>query len=146
MKRLISFLLILCLLASFGLAFAVELKLDDKPELDERIADLLEKYDAKDMLDDIKALLEESSGLSDEQLGERISALADSHGITLSDEQIDQIITVCRTLEKGQTLKESVEQGKEKVGGFFQSIRIFAQKAANFFQRISDLFGKSEKI
>lgn len=142
MKRFISFLLIICMLCPLSGAFAADLG----DTLEQQIEEMLEKYHAKDMLGDIKDLLKDAKNYSDEELKERIQDMAEARGVDLSDAQIDQIVKLCRTLDKGQELKSDLENGKEKVSGFLQGFRSFAQRASSFFLKLSNLFGKLEKI
>lgn len=154
MKRLLCFILVLCLFCGTGAAFALDIELPDGgfDDLAGRFSALFDDLDLRDKLDeldletlmaDIKALAKQSDTLSDEELNEAIRALAEKHGLTLDDEQIAKIVKLCRSLEKGAELKDKAADAKEKASGLWQRVRIFSHKAAAFFQK----FGKwLEKI
>ena len=152
MKRLLSFILALCLLCGMGSALALDLPGGDGiDDLTDRISALLEDLDLREKLDDldmdtlmadIKDLTQRSGDLSDEELDEAIRALAEKHGLSLDDEQIAKVAKLCRSLEKGAELKDKAADAKAKATGFLQRVRIFAHKAAAFFQKLGTLLEK----
>ena len=152
MRRLICFLLCLSLLGGMGAALAVELPdAADAAEFAERIRarweeleirERLEDLDMEGIGDDLRALAQESAGLDDEALEARIRALAAKHGVTLDDAQVEKIVKLFRSAEKGAAVKEKAEDAKEKAAGFLQSLRGLAHKAAAFFQKLGALLQK----
>ncbi len=66
------------------------------PELRETLRDL----DTDALFSDLTALVGETAGMDDEQLRAAVVALAEQHGIHLVDRQVEQLMKLCRTLEK----------------------------------------------
>ena len=152
MKRLICFLLCLCLLAGMCCASAVELP--DSGDLDEfterirtgweelGIREKLEDLDMDGLGEDLRALARESGELDDAALEARIRALAEKHGVTLDEDQVQKIVKLFRSYEKGAAVKEKAAEAKEKAAGFWQSFREFAHRAAAFFSKLGSLLQK----
>jgi len=155
MKRLLCLLLCLCLFAGMGSALAADMpeveiserlvrrltEQWDDPEFKDKLASL-DGVDLEDLGEELKALAQEAETLSDEELAARLKALAEARGISLSDDQVQTLLKLLRTYEKGTELKEKAEDVKEKTTGFVAAFRGFAHKAAAFFQRLSDFLKK----
>ena len=153
-KRILTFVLCLCLLGSMVSAFAAEIELPGAESIDalsRRISELLDELDLREKLEDldtdalladIKALAQESASMDDETLNEAIRALTEKHGLSLNDEQIAKLVKLCRSAEKGTELKDKAENAKEKATGFWQRFREFAHRAAAFFTKLSAFLQK----
>lgn len=99
------------------------------------LADQIGSYDSVEIVNELKLLLGETRNMTDEQLRSEIVSIASDFGVTLTDTQIDQLISLCRALEKlnPDELKEKVEsvqntiaklgQAKETVSNFFTSVK-----------------------
>ena len=114
------------------------------------LAEQIGSYDSVEIVNELKLLLGETKNMTDDELrAERISIASDL-GVTLTDTQIDQLISLCRSLEKldPEQLKEKVEsvqntiaklgQAKEKVTGFIESVKNVWNSVVDFFK---NLFG-----
>ena len=154
MKRLLCFILALCLLCGMGSALALDIELpgsDGIDALSERITELLEESNLREKLDeldmdsllaDVKALAKECAEMDDAALDAAIRALADKHGLSLDDEQVARIAKLCRSAEKGAELKDKAADAKDRAVGFWQRVREFSHKAAAFFQKLGALLEK----
>ena len=157
MKRFISLLLCLCIGLSVGAlpVFAAELPaLDSLDRFGELIGnwwddlELKEKFDdldAEGLREDLGVLLKESAALDDDALAERIRETAAAHGVTLNDEQVESLLKLLRTVEKGAEVKDKAGEAKEKAGKFIDSLRGFAHKAGTFFRKLADFLQKIGK-
>ena len=120
------------------------------------LADTIGQWDAAGIVNELKLILDETEAMSDEELGETIRTLAESYDITLVDSQIQQLIDLCRALEKldAEGLKEKVEQvqetikklgeAQEKVSGFAQTVKNVVESVRSFVHRILGFFGLGE--
>ncbi len=107
------------------------------------------------LMEKLKALLEETESLSDDDLSERIRSAAREHHIILNDYQTGQLLMLCRQLEKLkngslagylQTWKETLEENggleekakeaEEAVKGFAETLKAFFARAAEFISRL----------
>jgi len=157
MKRFICLLLCLCICLGAG---ALPVSAAELPSLDslDRFSDLigdwwddlelkekLDDLDAEGLREDLGALLKESAALDDETLAGRIRETAAAHGVTLSDEQVESLLKLLRTFEKGMEVKEKADNAKEKAGKFLDSLRGFASKAGTFFRKLGDFLQRIGK-
>ena len=97
---------------------------------------------------DETAKLVSTQELTDEQLRAEIVSIASDLGVTLTDTQIDQLISLCRSLEKlnPDELKAKVEsvqntiaklgQAKETVSNFFTGVKNVWNSIVDFFKNI----------
>jgi len=124
-------------------------------------ADLAEDVgqgNAADLLEKIRSALSRTADMTDAELDARIRELGEQYGITLNDQQVRQIMDLCRgmeklsdnrlteavddlraTAEKIEEYTEKTEELRENVSSFAQTLKDFFSKAADFF---SGLFGK----
>jgi len=118
------------------------------PELRETLKDV----DAEDLLSDLKDLVGDTKDLDDAALRARIEQVAAQHGIHLVDSQIEQMMELCRALEKldsselrertdalGELLEEAAPGGLK---GVWNSIVSAVSDAADWVARQwMNLFG-----
>lgn len=114
------------------------------------LAEQIGSYDSVEIVNELKLLLSETKGMTDDELRAEIVSIASDLGVTLTDTQIDQLISLCRSLEKldSEQLKEKVEsvqntiaklgQAKEKVTSFIESVKNVWNSVVDFFK---NLFG-----
>lgn len=112
------------------------------------LADQIGSYDSVEIVNELKLLLGETRNMTDEQLRSEIVSIASDFGVTLTDTQIDQLISLCRALEKlnPDELKEKVEsvqntiaklgQAKETVSNFLTSVKNVWNSIVDFFKGI----------
>lgn len=114
------------------------------------------REDSSGIIGDLKQILNETAKMTDQQLRRRIEQIAGEHNVKLTERQIQQLITLCRSLEKLgvssfptsreelQDTWEKVTETKDKVVGFFQSLRDTWESVRNFMDKVSnfiDSFG-----
>ena len=117
------------------------------------LADEIGKVDAVEIVNQLKLILNETSGMSDEELAVQIRAIAKDMNIALTDSQVSQLITLCRGLEKldSDQLQQKVEQlqntvkklgeAHEKLTVITDFIKGVVEKVSEFFQKIFSFFG-----
>jgi len=108
------------------------------------------REDSSGIIGDLKQILNETAKMTDQQLRRRIEQIAGEHNVKLTERQIQQLITLCRSLEKLgvssfptsreelQDTWEKVTETKDKVVGFFQSLRETWESARNFMDKVSN--------
>lgn len=103
-----------------------------------QLADVIGSEDAAVLVTELKAILDETSSMTDEELRTEILNIASEIDVTLTEDQIRQLIDLVRTLEKldADALREKVEQ----VQGTVRKITDTAQKAADTAKKVSDFF------
>ena len=110
------------------------------------LAEKIGSYDSVEIVNDLKLLLGETKNMTDEQLRREIESIASDLGVSLTDTQISQLISLCRGLEKlnPEQLKEKVEsvqntiaklgQAKETVSNFFEGVKNVWNSIVDFFK------------
>ena len=108
-------------------------------------------YDASMIVNELKKILAETKDMTDSELEAEIRRIAKEYEVSISDNQIKQLITLCRSLEglDASALKEKVEAAQEaikKLAGVQETASKFVDGVKNIFQSIgnffSNLFGK----
>lgn len=119
------------------------------------LADQIGSYDSVEIVNELKLILEETRGMTDEELRAQVSEIAQKYNVSLTDGQTDQLISLCRSLEKlnSDELKAKVESvqetlkkmadAKTKVQGFAETVKNITAAIAEFFTRIFSSFKKS---
>lgn len=112
------------------------------------LADQIGSYDSVEIVNELKLLLGETRNMTDDELRAEIVSIASDLGVTLTDTQINQLISLCRSLEKlnPDELKAKVEsvqntiaklgQAKETVSNFFTSVKNVWNSIVDFFKGI----------
>ena len=110
--------------------------------------------DSTSIVNDLKLMLDMTRNMSDEQIRQQIVQIAGTYNVRLTDKQIDQLISLCRSLEglDANSLRERVEQvqdtlskvseAKTQVVGFFQTLQKFVSSVRSFMDRVNALFGR----
>lgn len=110
------------------------------------LAEKIGSYDSVEIVNELKLLLGETKNMTDEQLWREIESIASDLGVSLTDTQISQLISLCRSLEKlnPEQLKEKVEsvqntiaklgQAKETVSNFFEGVKNVWNSIVDFFK------------
>ena len=121
------------------------------------LADEIGSADSTAIVNEIKLILDETRNMSDEELREQILKIAKEYNVSLSDEQLDKLIGLCRSLEKLDVsqLKEKVQQAqqylmnainaknsvKQFVSDLGDSVSRVVDAVINFFQNLFDKLG-----
>ena len=114
--------------------------------------------DSVEIVNQLKLILDETVKMSDDELRQQIIDIAANYDVTLTDAQINQLISLVRSLEKLDTsaLLEKVRSVQdslkkflslsEKASGFTESVRQFFQQvgetAVNVWNYIVGIFKK----
>mgnify|MGYP005949758187 FL=1 len=117
------------------------------------LANEIGSMDSASIVNDLKLMLDETKNMTDDQIKQEIIEIAKQYNVTLTDAQINQLITLCRSLEKldGDALKSRVEEvqntlkkvsdAKTQVVGFIQTVKKVVTSVASFFEKIKDIIG-----
>lgn len=110
--------------------------------------------DSMAIVNELKLMLDETRKMSDGEIRAEIVAIAGEYNVKLTDTQIDQLITLCRSLEKldGDALKSRVEEiqntlkkvsdAKTQVVGFVQTVKKVVDSVKGFFDRIGKFLNR----
>ena len=110
--------------------------------------------DSMSIVNELKLMLNETQKMSDQEIRQAIVEIAGRYNVSLTDTQISQLISLCRSLEglDPDQLKQRVEEvqgtlqkvseAKTKVVGFAQTVKKVVDSVTGFFNRISDLLDR----
>ncbi len=113
------------------------------------LADEIGSADSTAIVNELKLMLDETKDMTDDELREQIKDIADEYDVTLSDSQIDQLITLCRSMEKLDidALKQKVEEVQQylqdivkKHGEIKQFLSNVADTVTEFVNKVIDFF------
>lgn len=120
------------------------------------LADEIGSYDAVEIVNQLKLILDETKDMTDEELRTQIKVIADQYNVALTESQYEQLISLCRSFEKmsSEELKEKVEyvqntakklaETQEKITGITQTIKNVVEQVRNFVDKIINLFTKKK--
>ena len=109
--------------------------------------------DSTSIVNELKLMLDETATMSDEEIKGEIVEIAGRYDVKLTDKQLNQLVSLCRSLEGLDTeaLKASVQKvqdtlnkvsdAKTTVVGFVQTVKKAVESVKSFFQRIGDIIG-----
>jgi len=107
--------------------------------------------DSTAIVNELKLMLDITATMTDEQIREQIIEIAGRYNVKLTETQINQLITLCRSLEglDIEALKSRVEEvqntltkvsdAKTQVLGFVERARKVVVSVKSFFEKISDI-------
>lgn len=116
------------------------------------LAQEIGSMDSTSIVQELKLMLDETKTMTDEQLRQQITLIAAQYNVSLTDTQINQLISLCRSLESldGDALKSRVEEvqntlnkvadAKTQVVGFVTTVKKVVTSVTEFIDKIKNLF------
>lgn len=118
------------------------------------LAQQIGSEDSTSIIGDLKLMLNETKNMSDGEMRSLIIGIAERYNVKLTETQINQLITLCRSLENlnPDQLRQRVEsvqgtlqkmsEAKDKVVGFAETLKVFLESVSEFFDKIRELMDK----
>ena len=109
------------------------------------LADEIGNYDAVTIVNELKKILAQTVNMSDDELRTEIRNIATENNISVSDAQMEQLVSLCRSLEKldPEELKakvESLQATVKKLAGAQAKVSEFASSLGSFFESVGNFF------
>lgn len=110
--------------------------------------------DSASIVQELKLMLNETQKMSDAELRTAITTVASHYRVSLTETQIGQLVSLCRTLEKldpaslkdkvtdVQGTLEKVSDAKDQVVGFAQTLKNLFDSMQGFFEKLQSLLNK----
>jgi len=111
------------------------------------LAEVIGSEEAVEVINELKKILNETKDMNDAELREQILYIAKVQNVSLTEENILQIISLCRTLEKvdldelqsrlvglSNTMTK-VQNAGESVSNFFEPVKTFFSNIGSFFKK-----------
>ena len=117
------------------------------------LANEIGEMDSTSIVNDLKMMLDETAQMTDQEIREQIIQIAATYNVNLTDNQINQLISLCRSLEglDADALKSRVEEvqntlkkvsdAKTQVIGFVDRVKKVVTSIKSFFEKIGDIIG-----
>ena len=117
------------------------------------LAQEIGNMDSTSIVQDLKMMLDETQNMTDDQIRQEIIQIAAQYNVSLTETQINQLISLCRSLEglDADQLKSRVEEvqntlnkvstAKTQVVGFVQTVKKVVTSVQSFFEKIKDIIG-----
>ena len=117
------------------------------------LANEIGEMDSTSIVNDLKMMLDETAQMTDEEIKEQIIQIAATYNVSLTDNQINQLITLCRSLEgldadalksrvdEVQNTLKKVSDAKTQVIGFVEQVKKVVTSIKSFFEKIGDIIG-----
>ena len=111
------------------------------------LADQIGSYDAVTIVNELKKVLAETVNMTDDEVRAQIRQIAEENNISVSDGQVDQLLSLCRSLEKldPDQLKAKVEAMQEtvkKLAAAQSTIQEIGESMKTFFENVGKFFSK----
>lgn len=118
------------------------------------LADLIGSEQATQIITELKKILDQTQNMTDDEVKEEIRNIAKAYNVTLSEEMISSILSLCRQLEKLDVnqIKERIlsladavnkmSDASKGISSFFKAVGDFFSSIGSFFAR---LFGGANK-
>lgn len=113
------------------------------------LADEIGSADSTAIVNELKLILDKTKDMTDEELRQQIIDIAKKYDVTLTDSQIDSLISLCRSMEKLDIdqLKQKVEEVQQylkdivaKHGEVKQFLSTVADTVTEFVNKVIDFF------
>ena len=126
----------------------------DEASVTENLAQQIGSMDSASIVDELKLILSETKNMTDEEIRSVIVEIAGRYNVSLTDTQISQLISLCRSLEglNPDQLRQKVEElqgtlqkmseAKGKIVDFAQNVKSFMESVSAFFEKLSDLIDR----
>ena len=118
------------------------------------LADEIGSMDSTSIVNELKLMLDLTKNMTDEEIRAVILEVAGRYGVKLTETQIGQLISLCRSLEAldPDSLKNRVEEvqgtlqkvseAKTKVVGFVDKVKVAISSVSGFFEKIQDIINR----
>ena len=118
------------------------------------LAQQIGSMDSTSIVGELKLMLDQTQYMSDEEIRNIIIDIAGRYNVRLTDTQINQLISLCRSLEglNPDQLKQRVEEvqgtlqkvsdAKTKLVGFAETVKQFMDSAGDFFEKLREFLNK----
>ena len=118
------------------------------------LAQAIGDYDSVEIVNELKLILNETKDMTDAELRAKIKEIAAEYDVTLTDDQMTQLVNLCRSLEKldtnallskVQAVQDTPKQlagAKDKIASFTGKVKDVITAIGDFFDRVIALFRK----
>ncbi len=119
----------------------------------QELADEIGSYDAAAIVNELKLILAETENMTDDEIRAEILRIAADYDVALTDGQVDQLIELCRSLEKMgadellntvQSVQNTIQklaEAQSTAQRVISTVKEFISSVGEFFDKILSFFG-----
>ena len=119
----------------------------------QELADEIGSYDAAVIVNELKLILAETANMTDEEIRAEILRIAADYDVTLTDGQVDQLVELCRSLEKMgadellntvQSVQNTIQklaEAQSTAQRVISTVKEFVASVGEFVDKILSFFG-----
>lgn len=112
------------------------------------LAEMLGDVDATELVNQLKLILEQTKGMSDDEVRSEIKNIASNINVQVTDAQIEQLVKLCRSLEKLDASElaekvnsitktiENANKVQQKVSKVVEDVKTFFASVGTFFTNL----------
>lgn len=135
MKRILILCLIVAALANLTVWAAAPESAPPSPGFSQAVSQAMDR-----LTEQLREVTDQTRAMSDDELTAFLQELAGEYHLTLNEEQLEFLISICRNLEKADDIGDAAQDYGEKVSKFQQVLRSILDSIRHFFSAIADLF------
>ena len=110
--------------------------------------------DSLSIVGELKQMLDQTRNMSDAELRATILEIAGKYQVSLTDAQIGQLVSLCRTLEsldpdqirqrvaQAQEALQKLSETKTKIAGFLENFKSFLDSINSFFDSVREMMAR----
>ena len=111
------------------------------------LAEYIGSDEAAQLVNGLKEILDQTQTMTDEEVKAEIRNLCKAYNVSLTEGQIDQLLSLCRSLEKldVSTLKEKlvgIAKTVDNAGKISQTVSKIGESVKSFFASVGDFFAR----
>ena len=141
MKRILIFFLIIAALANLSVFAISPEPAPPSPALSQSVSPVIDR-----ITEQLQEVTEQTRTMTDEELAAFLQELAGEYHLTLNEEQLKFLISICRNLEKADDIGDAAQDYGEKLSKFQQVLQSILDWVQKFFSAIVDLFQEIAQV
>ena len=141
MKRILIFFLIIAALAHLSVFAISPEPAPPSPALSQSVSQVIDR-----ITEQLQEVTEQTRTMTDEELAAFLQELAGEYHLTLNEEQLKFLISICRNLEKADDIGDAAQDYGEKLSKFQQVLQSILDWVQKFFSAIVDLFQEIAQV
>ena len=111
------------------------------------LAEYIGSEEATELINELKKILDQTQNMSDDDVRAEIRKIAEQYNVVISDSQVEQLLTLCRRLEKLdvnalQSKLVSLAETVQKANAAKETVSAIGEKISNFFSSVGDFFSR----
>lgn len=103
-----------------------------------QLAELIGSKEATQIINELKKMIGEIKNMTDAELKQEIRRIADAYNVQIDDEMINQLVDLCRQLEKLDI--DALREGLLEIAGVVDKASKASLNISEFFKKIGDFF------